>query len=462
MGVTTRFLSSAAVLLCALLLQNCQSHALRATEGKEPAVGDSSASVMRQRTSGEPPSAMQAVTSLSTSLATRGTLSRSETTPLQQDHSAARPSRSLSLVARNIPAIVSNSLKILCNLPAATMSRASHAVPLGEEPGHAPSPNGPVVCVRKIEGVLREMLSDEEADSKPPAKRQSSNLASEDDRANKRARAGEGAEPDEATELLKALLVVTQVDRCRQPVLGTLTSPDMLHSLRTIAQAGDKAVRLRALKTLGEVEWKHYFGDIGPAPELPSNMDTILDSECPFWKGKKIRDTHLLVLIPAKVNGQPFSLNLLRELIQYPKNGGHKTRYIRYNNSLLQAQIGSPPPDRSYWLLMTRDVLPKSRSNTYAAQEKLVADHARRVSLPYEMPKALEAAAAILTHHVRDGERLYSDSPWTYTHCQEGILHQSGECPAVVGGFGPSGLRIRYDDYDHDDYGVAGCLKLNR
>jgi hypothetical protein len=149
----------------------------------------------------------------------------------------------------------------------------------------------------------------------------------------------------------------------------------------------------------------------------------------------------LLVLIPATVDGASFTLNLLKELIEHPKNGGYRAQY-RYYDSDVREQLGAASPAASYWLLMTRDVLPESRRKMYANNKKSVANHARRTSLPYEVPKALEAATAILTHHVRNEERLYSDNPWTYTRCQELMLHPSSrECPVVVGGFGPSCLR---------------------
>jgi NLR family CARD domain-containing protein 3 len=169
----------------------------------------------------------------------------------------------------------------------------------------------------------------------------------------------------------------------------------------------------------------------------------------------------LLVLIPATVDGVPFTLNLLKELVEHPKNGGHRGQY-NYYDSFVQAQLGAASPAVSYWLLMTRDVLPKSRNKTYADQKELVADHARRTSMPYELPKALEAATAILAHHVRNGERLYSNSPWTFSGCQESISYRSGEYPAVVGGFGASGLDV-YDvgiSPDNDSRGVAGCWKF--
>jgi hypothetical protein len=209
-------------------------------------------------------------------------------------------------------------------------------------------------------------------------------------------------------------------------------------------------------RTFGEAEWKQYFGDVGSAPPLPSDMATILDGPCPFWPHKKVRDTHLLVLIPATVGGVPFTLNLLGELIQHPSNGGHKTEY-RYYNERVKAQIGAESPHHSYWLLMTHDVLPGSRSEMYADQKELVASYASREGVPYVLPSVLEAATAILMHHAREGERLFGNHPWTFTCCQEVV---DGRDPAVVGGFESSGLPVYDFYYASYCHGVACCRKF--
>jgi hypothetical protein len=276
-----------------------------------------------------------------------------------------------------------------------------------------------------------------------------------------------GSEPDKATEFLDVLLIAAQDKDFRQQALEALgkvakASPDMfptcLSSLRAAAKEGDKDVRLLALKTLGEVEWKHYFDKVESAPDLPRDMATILDSACPFWPERKIKDTHLLVLIPATVDGEPFTLNLLGELIQRPKNGGKETRY-RYYNGTVKAQFGEESPDCSYWLLMTRDVLEGSREKVYSAQRALVARYAGGDGRPYEIPSALEAATAILMHHARTGERLFGDRPWTYTRCQELV---NGAYPVVVGGFESWSFNVghisRYVSSSND--GVAGCRKF--
>ena len=211
-------------------------------------------------------------------------------------------------------------------------------------------------------------------------------------------------------------------------------------------------------RIFGEAEWKQHFGDVGPAPDLPSDIATILDGPCPFWPDQLVKDTHLLVLIPATVGGVPFTLDLLGELIQHPSHGGHKTEY-RYYNERVKAQIGAASPPRSYWVLMTRDVLPRSLGGVYAHQKALVAGYASREGIPYELPSVLEAATAILMHHTREGERLFGDYSWISTRCQEVV---DGSYPSVVGGFESSGLIVSTrHDYAHSyPCGVACCRKF--
>jgi hypothetical protein len=103
-------------------------------------------------------------------------------------------------------------------------------------------------------------------------------------------------------------------------------------------------------------------------------------------------------------------------------------------------------------VLMTRTVLPDSRSKTYEAQKEMVAAHAGRVGLPYELPHALEAATAILMHHAREGKRLFGKDPFTYTRCQEVL----DGFPVIVGGFSLEGLFVSGSAYS--DGGVS-CLR---
>ena len=209
-------------------------------------------------------------------------------------------------------------------------------------------------------------------------------------------------------------------------------------------------------KSFGAEEWSRYLGEIGVAPPLPECIVSTLSSPCPFWPGEIVKNTHLLVLIPATVAGSAFSFNLLGELIRHPKGGGCPTKYDCYDSDVKEI-LGAQSPGCSYWVLMTRDVIAGSRNKDYAAQKSLVAAHAKRTGLPYELPSALEAATAILSHHVCSGERLYADHPWTYTRCQELVDNQY---PVIVGGITPGGLFVSSSSSSHSDYGVASLLKF--
>jgi hypothetical protein len=172
-----------------------------------------------------------------------------------------------------------------------------------------------------------------------------------------------------------------------------------------------------------------------------------------------------LVLIPATVGGVPFTLNRLGELIQHPKNGGHSTKYSIYAD-LVKAQIGEASPPSSYWLLMTRDVLPGSRNKEYDFQKGFVAGYASKLGLPYEIPHALEAAAAILLHHARTGERLFGDAPRTFTQCQDEVDEvdevdeDENRYPVLVGESSSGGLFVNNYAYQyvHHSLGVS-CLR---
>jgi hypothetical protein len=409
----------------------------------------------------------------------------------KQSLSTALSCRSLgsSAPSTSTLATVGNFSTAPCDLPVAEILTASRVELSDDESGHARAPDD--LWWSSIEGLdeleeislaeIAEAFIDEEETSKQPAKRRSSDP--EDDLANKKVRYKEGSESDEVVELPAFWDPVAQHDQTFDDVANA--SPDTFCSPQIATQ---KAVQEKTKEQLqskidlpsrqykyqgqqlqsfstptesfGASAWQQYFGDVGRAPDLPNNIAGILDSACPFWPERKIRDTHLLVLIPATVDGAPFTLSLLGELVKRPKNGGHKTQYSYYD-SRVQARLGAASPQASYWLLMTRDVLPWSRRKTYADHKKLVADHARRTSLPYELPKALEAATAILTHHVRNGEQLYGDNPWTFTRCQERIVRESNRHPVVVGGFESSGPDIYSSCCSrrcHD--GAACCRKL--
>jgi len=157
----------------------------------------------------------------------------------------------------------------------------------------------------------------------------------------------------------------------------------------------------------GKQAWKHYFGDVGEAPALPDGIEKLLDSTCPFWPDKKVKETHLLVLIPAIVNDEPFTLDLLASLVRSPKQGYSASYTADYGSSTVQTHFGQTRPHtNAYWVLMTRDVVGLGNSSK-GLQKKYP---------EYNAPTILEAATAILTNRVRSGQWLYKT---THTYCQE-------------------------------------------
>ena len=188
-------------------------------------------------------------------------------------------------------------------------------------------------------------------------------------------------------------------------------------------------------------------------PPLPANIENILNEPCSFWPDKKVKETHLLVLIPNTVNGKPFTMNYLGELIHKPKSG-HSTEY-RYYSDYSKKAVGEKSYP-SHWVLMTRDIIPGSRDKGSKECSDMIANHRKKTGIPYELPNLLEATASILMHYVKTGERLYTDDPWTYTFSQDVDKYNN---PLGVGGFAAVGLFVGSYDY-YGRLGVAGCRKF--
>jgi hypothetical protein len=195
----------------------------------------------------------------------------------------------------------------------------------------------------------------------------------------------------------------------------------------------------------GPKDWYIYFGcRITDVPRLPSDIEVILKSSCPFWPNKKVQETHVLCLIPQTVKGQPLNLNLLVELVKTPLQG-HATKYNRYSEF---GEYTDSSPPRSHWALLTRDVIEGSRSKLFAEQQALI-----QAKPPYEVPTILDATVCIFMEYVRTGTRLYSNIPWTFTQCQE---KYNPNWQLVVGGFDGAGLYITHYADRHEYSGVGG------
>jgi hypothetical protein len=199
----------------------------------------------------------------------------------------------------------------------------------------------------------------------------------------------------------------------------------------------------------GKAAWAMYFGDIGVEPPLPSNIQAILQSPCPFWgkEGKKVQDTHLLVLIPQMINGRPFTLKYLEELIQKPLLGFP----IKFRGfDMGECYNPNTQVQSSYWVLMTKEIIPESSGNgDNSAQERV----SQKVG--YRFPGILEAATCILMENIRTRN---SYRPWFGTSCEE---MWNGRYHLMVGNFlGEGGPIISYGGGYFAFCGVNALRKL--
>jgi len=208
----------------------------------------------------------------------------------------------------------------------------------------------------------------------------------------------------------------------------------------------------------GKEMWEKYLGDIEAEPPLPPNIHEILQSPCPFFPGKKVIDTHLLTLIPKTVKGKPLTLNSLGGLMKHPQQG-QATQYSYYWEEI-KREHGNTASTFSYWVMLTKDVIPESRSKSYDAQVQLLKTYCQKAQVAYEVPSLLETATSLFLEYLRTGSRLYSDSPWTYTRCQESVFSYPSY-PLIVGGFAAGGLGVSSLGIgDSADSGVGGLRKF--
>jgi hypothetical protein len=204
-------------------------------------------------------------------------------------------------------------------------------------------------------------------------------------------------------------------------------------------------------KAFGPKEWFIHFGKhLRNVPRLPPNIAEILSFDCPFWLGKKVNETHLLVLVPQTINGQPLTLKTLGELVKKPLIGSA----TQYNNFYL-GEYTDPAAPQSHWVLFTHDVIEGSRNKSFQDQQTLLSQKGHGV---YAVPTILDATVCILMEYFRSGTRFYSDSPWTHTRCQE---NYNVNRQLIVGSFATVGLSfLNFFDCDDECYGVAGSRKI--
>jgi hypothetical protein len=212
----------------------------------------------------------------------------------------------------------------------------------------------------------------------------------------------------------------------------------------------------------GNDKWAKCFG-----PDAIKDEDSLEEfaslpwqdyiEDCKKFKNifpeKKGRGCLMLVRLPKTFNGG-LTLKSLGELAKkYFSNNEMGYRFIW---SPIVEQLGDKSIDKSYWLLMTKDVLPGSKNESYHEQQKIVANLAVNTLMGYDVPETLESAACILLQYFGSNIRLFSMKPITFTRCKEQVQGNQ----TVVGGFAPSGLTVYRTCNDSRFTGVAALRKF--
>lgn len=228
----------------------------------------------------------------------------------------------------------------------------------------------------------------------------------------------------------------------------TLFLIGMVGALKKREQNNDQN---KSIVRFGKEQWGNYFGNIGEEPPLPHDIDDILNAACPFSNNPniKVKDTHMLVLIPEKIDEEPLTLDKIGELVKTPKKGGYATCYAGYS-ATVKNEFGTKHGEKSHWVLMTRDVIPDSRNKSYKAQQAKADEYPG-----YQLVSTRAAVICFFVGLVKWGIHLYGADTYTRTEAQT----QEGK-PVLVGGFTSAGLFVDYSCVDDDCYGIGLMRKF--
>ena len=257
-------------------------------------------------------------------------------------------------------------------------------------------------------------------------------------------------------EQIENLIKLVETDLSALPSKRkALESDSSVGSVTTSAATALKAVEKELGKNfLGPAQWKKAFGvDVGVVPPIPKSITkALLNSACPIEPGKKIKETHILVLIPKRVGVEPYSALKLDELCSKSKVSGDKLIYD--GNSAWKGQSwASTEQAASEWVLIPKgDPDPAKvatdkhfRSKDIAAQDVVLRDHYKE----YREVKTLEVMTMALLYDLTHKERLLPD----WLRCEEANASGGRVC---VGLFGAYGLEV------FDDYGDRGNDRIGR
>lgn len=184
----------------------------------------------------------------------------------------------------------------------------------------------------------------------------------------------------------------------------------------------------------GPKEWETKMGIfIQDPPPIPADMGLILNSDCPFNPGLKVKDTHILVLIPDQ---DEYSFQELKfRLRVYFSN-------VNEVSEELLAQC-EPRNQQLHWALVVKNLIPESKNKSFAERENLLEQ-----THDYEIPDLFTAALVVLTQlenpsFLEPPKNLSLNQPaCSYAVCQEKLLFGEHISIAIDSRFGTSRIAL--------------------
>ena len=203
------------------------------------------------------------------------------------------------------------------------------------------------------------------------------------------------------------------------------------------------------LKVFGKEAWKDYY-----------NLE--VEEEAPPLPKKIYQITRFLRCRLARKNEAPpctailmpkgLTLNKLRKLVEKPIKG-NSTKFKCHSQGIIH-KFGNEQVKKSYWFVITNDVIEESRNKNYVDQTALVRQKTRSEC---ELPKLLEVLACCAMHRVSSGKYLVEREPRIYMRCQE----QMGSLLDVEGfTSGRIGVDYTVRNYFSSSCGVAASRKF--
>lgn len=205
-----------------------------------------------------------------------------------------------------------------------------------------------------------------------------------------------------------------------------------------------------------DADWMSYYDakftkkQLHEAGKFPWGED-VLNSPCPFNKGKLVKDTHFAFLGILSLNGQPLTVAKLIEL--HPATGQPK---FYFNTD--PWHVGQPHTDvatmQLRWYLLLKEIVPDSTDKTPEEQVAMLPPE-------YEVPTTIVETSKDILVFKKTGERP-NGSRWAA--CTERTVKTdkaSAGLVSCVGNFDEDGLCVNlWGGYRHYYVGLGASRKF--